>query len=333
MAMQRREWLGGMGAAALGACLGGLPGGARAASEWKLATGYKSETFHTRNVEQFAQEVGRSSAGELRIAVHANNSLAKLSDIFAAVQSGKAEAGEVLMAGIVGQVPLAGADSVPFVLSTYQDAARLWKHQRPLIDAALHAQGLVPLYAVPWPPQGLFSVRPVRGKGDFQGLKMRTYNAATVRIAELLGAVAVDVPAPDIPKALATGQIEAMITSSATGAESQIWTHARFYYELNAWIPKNLVFARKQAMDALGAAARGAVAQAAQAAEERGWAMSEQAMASAVAELRSHGMAVERIAPDLGREIGRLGERFSREWVRSVGHDATRLFVPFYTQA
>lgn len=322
-----------MGAAVLGSCLGGLAPSARAATQWKLATGYKSETFHTRNAVQFAQEVGRASAGEVQIAVHANNSLAKLADIYAAVQSGQADAGEVLMAGIAAQIPLAGADSVPFVLSSYHDAARLWKHQRPLIEAALQAQGLVPLYAVPWPPQGLFSVRPVRGKGDFQGLKMRTYNAATVRIAELLGAVAVDVPAPDIPKALASGQIDAMITSSATGAESQIWTHARFYYELNAWIPKNLVFVRKPAMDALSAAARQAVAQAAQAAEQRGWAMSEQALASAVAELRSHGMSVEHIAPDLGREIGRLGERFSREWVRSVGHDATRLFVPFYTQA
>jgi TRAP-type C4-dicarboxylate transport system substrate-binding protein len=332
VAIQRRDWLGGVGAAVVGGGLAVPWKSARANTQWRLATGYKAETFHTQNVEQFAREAGQASAGELHIAVHSNNSLAKLSEIFGAVQSGKAQAGEVLMGGITREIPIAGADSVPFVVSSYQAAQRLWTHQKPLLEAALQAKGLVPLYAVPWPPQGLFSVKPVRSKADFQGLKMRTYNAATVRIAQLLGAVPVDVPAPDIPKALASGQIEAMITSSATGAESQIWSHAKFYYELNAWIPKNLVFVQQAALNALSAVARHGVLDAAAAAEVRGWSLSELVLRAAVAELRSHGMAVESIAPDLGREIGRLGERFSREWVRSVGHDATRLFVPFYTQ-
>ena len=332
MTMQRRDWLGSAGATVLGSCLGLGAGRARAAAQWKLATGYKPETFHTQNAELFAQDVDKATGGELRIAVHSNNSLAKLPEIFGAVQGGKAEAGEVLMAGITKEVPLAGADSVPFVLSTYKDARRLWQYQSPLIETALAEKGLVPLYAVAWPPQGLFSVKPIRTKSDFQGLKMRTYNATTVRIAELLGATPVDVAAPDIPKALASGQIEAMITSSATGAESQVWTHAKFYYELNAWIPKNMVFAQKKAMDALSPAARKGLLDAAKAAEDRGWAMSEAALRTAVGDLKAHGMAVERLSLDLGREIGRLGERFSREWVRTVGNDATRLFIPFYTQ-
>ncbi|CAN7269094.1 TRAP transporter substrate-binding protein [Acidovorax sp. LjRoot118] len=333
MSVQRRDWLGGAGATVLGGCLGLVGVGARAAVQWKLATGYKPETFYTQNAELFAQDVGKASGGELAIAVHSNNSLVKLPEIFGAVQSGKAEAGEVLMAGIVKDVPLAGADSVPFVLSTYKDARRLWQYQAPLIETALAAKGLVPLYAVAWPPQGLFSVKPVRTKSDFQGLKMRTYNATTVRIAELLGATPVDVATADIPKALASGQIEAMITSSATGAESQVWTHAKFYYELNAWIPKNMVFASKKAMDALSPAARKGLLDSAKVAEDRGWTMSEAALRNAVGDLKSHGMAVERLSLDLGREIGRLGERFSREWVRTVGNDATRLFIPFYTQA
>lgn len=330
--MQRRNWLGGAGATVLGSCLGLGSTGARAAVQWKLATGYKPETFHTQNAEQFAQDVEKASAGELRIAVHPNNSLFKLSEIFGAVHDGKVEAGEVLMAGIVKDIPLAGADSVPFVLSSYKDARRLWQYQAPMLEKALAAKGLMPLYAVAWPPQGLFSVKPIRTKADFQGLKMRTYNATTVRIAELLGATAVDVAAVDIPKALASGQIEAMITSSATGAESQVWTHAKFYYELNAWIPKNLVFVRKSAMDALSPSTRKAVLDAARTAEDRGWAMSETALRNALGELRGHGMTVERLSVELGREITRLGERFSLEWVRTVGNDAARLFVPFYTQ-
>lgn len=331
--MQRRAWVGGMGATVLGGYLGLTPRTGQAAVQWTLATGYKPETFHTQNAEQFAADVAAATAGELQIKVHPNNTLFKLADIFAAVRDGKTQAGEVLMSAMVKDVPLAGADSVPFVLSTYKDARRLWQYQAPLLEKAFADKGLVPLYAVGWPPQGLFSVKPVRTKSDFQGLRMRTYNATTVSIAELLGATPVDVPAPDIAQAFASGKIEAMITSSATGAESQAWTNTKFYYELNAWIPKNLVFAQKKAVDALSPSARKGLMDAARAAEERGWTMSEAALRSAVGELKSHGMTVERVSPELAKEINRLGERFSREWVRTVGHDATRLFVPFYTNA
>ena len=333
--MQRREMLGTvMGALGAVGVMGAGMGDARAATQWKLATGYKPETLHTQNIEEFTRDVEKATAGDLKIAVHPNNSLVKLPEILGAVQSGKAEAGEMLMSAMVKDVPLAGADSVPFIVSSYKDAHRLWQYQSPLLEKHLiDEKGVVPLYAVPWPPQGLFTVKLVRTKADFQGLKMRTYNATTVRIAELLGAQSVDVAAPDIPKALASGQIDSMITSSLTGVESQIWTHTKYYYELNAWIPKNLVFVQKKALDALSPATRKAVLEAAKAAEERGWALSEAALRASVNELRSHGMAIDRISPDLSKDINRFGEKFSREWVRTVGNDATRLFVPFYTQA
>lgn len=332
--MQRRDWMGALGGAAALGAMGGLAAGdARAATQWKLATGYKPETLHTQNIEQFAREVEKASSGDLKITVHPNNSLVKLPEILGAVQAGKVEAGEMLMSAMVKDVPLAGADSVPFIVSTYKDARRLWHYQAPLLEKALLDKGLVPLYAVPWPPQGLFTVKPVRNKSDFQGLKMRTYNATTVRIAEMLGAQPVDVATADIPKALASGQIDSMITSSLTGVESQIWTHTKFYYELNAWIPKNLVFVQKKALDALSPATRKAVLDAAKAADERGWSLSEAALKASVNELKSHGMTIDRITPELAKDINRFGERFSREWVQTVGNDATRLFVPFYTQS
>jgi TRAP-type C4-dicarboxylate transport system substrate-binding protein len=338
--MQRREVLGTvMGAmgwlVAVGA-VGTMGLGAtqaRAATEWKLATGYKPETIHTQNIEQFARDVEKATAGDLKISVHPNNTLFKLPEILGAVQTGKVEAGEMLMSAMVKDVPLAGADSVPFIVTSYKDAHRLWQYQAPLMEKLLAEKGVVPLFSVAWPPQGLFTAKPVRSKADFQGLKMRTYNATTVRIAELLGAQAVDVAAPDIPKALASGQIDSMITSSLTGVESQIWTHTKYYYELNAWIPKNLVFVQKKALDALTPATRKAVMEAAKAAEERGWAMSEAALRASVNEMRNHGMTIDRVPPELGRDINRFGEKFSREWVRTVGNDASRLFVPFYTQA
>ncbi|BEU94673.1 TRAP transporter substrate-binding protein (plasmid) [Acidovorax sp. DW039] len=304
----------------------------RAQTQWKLATGYRAESFHTRNVVQFAQDMERASGGALRIEVHANNTLFKLGEIPQAVQDGKAQAGETIMTSLVQGMPIAGADTVPFLVRSYADARRLWDLQRPLIDVHFAAKGLKALYAVPWPPQGLFSIGPVRSSADFKGTRMRTYNPATVRIAELLGATPVDVPMVEVNKALSAGKLDSMITSALTGVENQVWGQIKQYYGINAWLPKNIVFVNQQAFDALPPAARQAVTQMAAEAETRGWALSAAVAEESVGELQRKGIKVERASAELDTELKRLGERFSREWVQSVGNEANKIFIPYYFQ-
>lgn len=305
---------------------------AHAQTQWKLATGYRAESFHTRNVVQFAQDVERASGGALRIEVHANNTLFKLGEIPQAVQDGKVQAGETIMTSLVQGMPIAGADTVPFLVRSYADARRLWDLQRPLIDGHFAAKGLKALYAVPWPPQGLFSIGPVRSSADFKGTRMRTYNPATVRIAELLGATPVDVPMVEVNKALSAGKLDSMITSALTGVENQVWGQIKQYYGINAWLPKNIVFVNQQAFDALPPPVRQAVTQAAAEAETRGWALSAAVAEESVGELQRKGIKVERASAELDTELKRLGERFSREWVQSVGNEANKIFIPYYFQ-
>ena len=307
-------------------------GTAHAQVSWKLATGYRAETFHTLNLQQFAQEVEQASGGQLKIDVHPNNTLVKLPDIRQAVQDGKVEAGESIMAGLVKEIPLAGADSIPFVVGSYADAQRMWQLQRPLIEKHFAARGLKVLYAVPWPPQGLHSNRAIRSIADFAGTKMRTYNQTTVRIAELVKARPVDVSMVEVNKAIAEGKMDNMITSAVTGVENQVWGPIKYYYEINAWFPKNIVYANLRSFNALKPPVQAAVARAAVAAETRGWAMSQAAMVDATAELKAHGIKVERVPAEFDQEFKRLGEKFSREWVRSVGNEANHIFVPYYSQ-
>lgn len=300
--------------------------------EWKLATGYRAESFHTQNLFEFARDVEQATAGQLKIQIHPNNMLAKLNDIRQAVQEGKAEAGETIMASLVKEIPIAGADSIPFVVGSYADAQRLWELQRPLIEKHLTARGLKVLYAVPWPPQGLFANKPIRGSGDFAGTKMRTYNQTTVRIAELMKAVPVDVAMVEVNKALAEGRMDTMITSAVTGVENKVWGPIKHYYEINAWFPKNIVFVNARAFNVLKPDTQKLVLQAAAAAETRGWATSQAVMVESTNELRANGIKVERVSSEFDREIKRLGEKFSREWVRLVGNEANHIFIPYYTQ-
>lgn len=303
---------------------------AHAQTTWKLATGYRAESFHTENIVQFGKDVETATKGQLKIEVAPNNTLFKLADIRQAVQDGKVQSGETIMTSMVKDIPIAGADSIPFVVPSYPRAARLWELQRPGIEKEFSQRGLKVLYAVPWPPQGLYTTRPLKSPSDFKGMKMRTYNQSTVRLAEMLGAKPVDIPMVDVGKAIGEGRMEAMITSAVTGVENKVWGPIKYYYEINAWYPKNIVFVNQKSFDALTPDARAAVTQAAIAAEKRGWTASEAAATSATKELQANGIKVERISVDLEIDLKRIGERFSREWVRSVGHSASDIFVLYY---
>ncbi|MBA4264877.1 MAG: C4-dicarboxylate ABC transporter substrate-binding protein [Comamonadaceae bacterium] len=305
---------------------------AHAQTQWKLATGYRAESFHTENIAQFARDVDRTTAGALKITVHPNNTLFKLGDIRQAVEDGKSEAGETIMTSMVGEMPITGADAIPFVVSSYADARRLWNLQRPLIEKHFAARGLMPLYAVPWPPQGLFASAPVQSPADFRGTRMRTYNQSTQRIAQMLGATPVDVPMVEVNQALASGKMDSMITSAVTGVENKVWGQIGHYYTINAWFPKNIVFANLKAVQSLSPAVRQALLAAAGEAEARGWALSEQVADASTRELTQQGMKVGRVSPSFEAELKRMGERFSREWVQSVGNEANVIFVPYYFQ-
>ncbi len=297
---------------------------------WKIATGYRAESFHTENLVQFGRDVEAATKRQLHIEVVPNGGLFKLNDIRQAVQDGKVEAGETIMTSMVKDIPVAGADSIPFVVGSYKRAQRLWQLQRPGMEREFAQRGMKILYAVPWPPQGLYTTRPVSTLTDFKNMKMRTYNQTTVRIAEMLGATPVDVAMVDVGKAVSSGRMDTMITSAVTGVENKVWGPIKYYYEINAWYPKNIVFVSAKSFEALAPDAQAAVMKAATDAENRGWITSEALAQTSTRELQANGIKVERISTDLETDFKRLGERFSREWVRSVGHQASDIFVPYY---
>lgn len=305
---------------------------AAAKPSWRLATGYRADSFHTVNILDMASELARATAGGLDIQVHPGASMLKLDRIFEAVEAGKVEAGETILTSMVGSIPIAGADSVPFIVRSYADARRMWRYQRPLLDRQFQKRGIRLLYAVPWPPQGLYTTKPISSARDFIGTRMRTYNATTVRIAALLGAQSVDVPMTEVARALAEGRIDSMITSAVTGVENKVWTSLKYFYEINAWFPKNVVFASAKAVESLSASEQAALDAAAAAAETRGWLASEAAASRSVEDLRRNGVKVERVPAEFAADLKRFGERFSLEWLRQVGSEANEIFVPYFNQ-
>jgi TRAP-type C4-dicarboxylate transport system substrate-binding protein len=303
-------------ASTLAAC-----GAATAQTKWDMPTPYPPTNFHTENVMQFVSDVERDTGGKLKITVHSNASLFKAPEIKRAVQGGQAQAGEILISGYSNEDPIFGVDSVPFLASSYPEAARLWKASRKAIEERFAKQGLMVLYSVPWPPQGIYSSKPINTLADMKGLKMRTYNPYTSRIAELVGAQPVTIQVAELAQAFATGAVNANITSGATGYDTKAWEVVKYYYDTQAWLPKNIVFVNKAAFDALDKASQAAVLKDAAAAESRGWKVSEEKNKWYLAELAKNGMAVSPPSAQLKADFKKIGDTMTAEWLRTAGAD------------
>jgi len=295
--------------------------GGQAQVKWDMPTPYPATNFHTENIAQFVADVDKATGGKLKITVHPNGSLFKANEIKRAVQGGQAQLGEILISGYSNEDPVFGVDSVPFLATSYADAAKLWKASRKAIEERFAKQGMKVLYSVPWPPQGIYSTRPINSMADMKGLKMRAYNPYTSRIAELAGAQPVTIQVAELAQAMATGAVNANITSGATGYDTKAWEVVKYYYDTQAWIPKNIVFVSTQAFDALDKASQKAVLDAAAAAEARGWKVSEEKNKWYLEQLAKNGMQVSAPSPQLESDFKKVGQTMSGEWLKTAGAD------------
>jgi TRAP-type C4-dicarboxylate transport system substrate-binding protein len=302
---------------------------AAAQTKWDMPTAYAATNFHTENVMEFAADVDKGTGGKLKIQVHPGASLFKANEIKRAVQGNQAQIGEILISGYSNEDPIFGVDSVPFLATSYADAAKLWKASRKALEDRFEKQGMVILYSVPWPPQGVYSTKPLNSVADMKGLKMRSYNPATSRIAELAGAQPVTIQAAELAQAMATGAVNANITSGATGYDTKAWEVVKNYYDTQAWLPKNIVFVNKQAFDALDKPSQQALTKAAEDAEARGWKTSEEKNKWYMEQLAKNGMNVAPPSAQLKTDLKKIGDTMTAEWMKSAGADGQAIVDAF----
>lgn len=306
--------------AAMAVAMAALPAHSQTV-KWDLPSGYPAGNFHTKNLMQFAEDAKKLSDGKLEITVHANASLFKVTEIKRAVQTGQVQIGEVLMSNLENEMPIFGIDTVPFLASSFDASRKLYQAQKPVVQRKLDAQGMTILYTVPWPPQGLFAAKEVTAAADLKGSKFRAYNPATARIAELVGAQPVTIQAAELAQALATGVVTTFITSSSTGRDAKVWESLKYFYDIQAWLPKNMIFASNDAMKKLDAASRKALLEAAAAAEIRGWKMAAEETEGAKAALAKSGMQVLQPGAPLKSDLEKLGATLATEWLKKTGAD------------
>ncbi|HUL68570.1 MAG TPA: TRAP transporter substrate-binding protein [Burkholderiaceae bacterium] len=309
----------------LAATLGSVVLSAAAQTKWDLPAAYPANNYHTENLMQFASDVEKASSGKLKITVHANASLFKAPEIKRAVQGGQAQIGEILLANFQNEWQIFGADGLPFLADSYDESAKLYKAQRPLLERKLGEQGMMLLYSVPWPPQGIYVKKPISSAADLKGVKWRAYSPATARIAELIGAQPVTVQAAELSQAMATGVIESYMSSGATGYDSKTYEHIKYWYDTQAWLPKNAVIMNKAAFEALDGPTKQAVLKAAADAEARGWALSKAKNGEYIDLLKKNGMNIVAPSDQLKADLKKVGDVMLKEWLEKAGPEGKDL--------
>lgn len=315
--MKRRN----LAAVALAALTGLCAPALHAQTKWDLAAAYPATNFHTENLAQFISDVDKGSGGKLKITLHANAALFKAPEIKRAVQGAQAQLGEILLANFQNEWQIFGVDGLPFLADSYDASMKLYKAQKPFLEKKLAEQGMVLLYAVAWPPQGIYTKKPVNNAADLKGIKWRAYSPATARIAELVGAQPVTVQAAEFSQALATGVVESTMTSGATGVDSKLYEHLKYYYDTQAWLPKNAVLVNKKAFDALDKPTQDALLKAGDEAEKRGWELSKKKNLEYLELLKKNGMTIHVPSAQLKADMKKVGDTMIKEWTEKAGPD------------
>lgn len=304
-----------------------LPGVAAAQTKWDMPTPYPPANFHTENIMKFVDDVKAATGGKVVITVHPAGSLFKLPEIKRAVQTGQAQMGETLISAMENEDAIYGADAVPFIATSYAAAKKLADVQRPMLDKRFGAQGMKVLFTVPWPAQGIYAPKALAKVEDMKGLKFRAYNPATSKIAELVGAQPVTIQAAELGQAFATGRVNSFISSGSTGYDVKVWEFIKYFYDAQAWLPKNMVFVNAEAFGKLAKPEQDALLKASADAEKRGWAESEKQANFYLEEFKKKGMTVEKPSPEFEAGLKKIGQRIAGEWAKTAGEDGQKILA------
>ena len=306
-----------------------LAGGVNAQTKWDMPTPYAATNFHTENIQQFANDVDKATAGKLKIQVHANASLLKMNEIKRGIQSGQVQIGEILLTAYSNESPLLELDGVPFLATGYGDSMKLYKASRKALDDLFGKQGMKILFSVPWPPQGIYSKKPLASAADLKGSKWRAYSPATAKVAELVGATPVRIEAAELSQALATGGVESYMSSGSTGYDTKTYEHLKNWYDTQAWLPKDAVLVSLKAFDALDKPTQDALLRAAAEAETRGWKVSEEKNDWYKVQLKDKGMNIITPSAQLMGDMRKVGEVMVGDWLKKAGPEGQAIVDAF----
>jgi TRAP-type C4-dicarboxylate transport system substrate-binding protein len=297
------------------------------ADKWDMALAYAATNYHSEIAAEFAAEVTEKS--DLEIVTHPGGSLIGGAEIFGAVRKGITPIGERLISALGNDDPIYEIDSIPFLATGFGGAKKLYEASKPALVKKLDGSGLHFLYSCPWPPQGFYSAKEASSLDALSGLKFRAYNATTSKMAEGLGMVPAKIEAAELAQAFATGVAQAMISSGSTGYDRKLWEHVNYYYDVKAWLPRNMVIVNKKAWSRLDDNTKNVLTEAAANAETKCWTKAEELDSWYIEQFKEKGMTVGALNEDVLAAFKSVGAELKDAWVERAGPEGAEVLEAY----
>jgi TRAP-type C4-dicarboxylate transport system substrate-binding protein len=298
------------------------------ADPWKMPTNLLSGSFQLDVLQIFADDVRRRTGGAIDIEPSGESTMTD-AEIIDAVWSGDMQVGSVFLSNMSNLSPLYELDTIPYLATTFDEAWKLWGASQLQTEQLMNEQGFTLLFVTPWPPQGIYSQHRLTSVADLAGLRLRIYSAPEAKLAELLGAKPVTVPMAEVNDAFNEDRVDAMISSSATGVAKKAWEFATYYYDLRAFVPKQVVIMNKAVFDGLDQSIQSAIQAAASTAGVRGWQASLSTGSRQTEFMRAAGLAVSDPPPRLMDGLSKISVLMAADWGSRVGAVGTEIIETY----
>lgn len=297
-----------------------------------LSNEYSATSIHGVGDARFASLVAEKTGGSVEVVVHYGGALGyKSADHFDAVGEGALEIADTYGGALGGIDPLFLISSLPFFVTTVEEAELLYKVAEPEFKKVFEENDQILLYASPWPPSGIWARDPKISTDALAGLKIRTYDKNGTTALNELGAAAVRLSWADVVPSISTGAIDAVLTSAEGGVSGSFWEHFDTFTEIyNYAIPLNFVHISKDIFDGLSAEQQAAVLEAAAETRDQNWAAIPDRLAATYGQLAENKVSVVTSDDDAYRTaLQAAGEAALNDWLETTGDRGQALIDAF----
>lgn len=306
---------------------------ANAQTVWDVSIPWGPAEFHTKNAQNFANAVKAATGGEVEMIIHSGGSLGvRANESLRAVEDGAVPMAEYALFQNVGDLPILGIESIPFLISNYDELRRMHDLVRPVWEEALMERNQMALYIVPWPSQNFFTKEPLETAADMAGVRMRVYDANTSTMISNLGMTAQQMNNPDIIPALATGRLDAVMTSGSTAVAQKYWEFLNHVYNTNHLWASNAVTVNLDSWGDISEKNQKIILDLAGEMEPGFWAISEGEHATRMATLMSNGMTVDAPSDELATMMRDATEDMAGDFI-SANPEAGPIIEKFSANA
>jgi TRAP-type C4-dicarboxylate transport system substrate-binding protein len=316
MTINRRHFLAGTGVALAVPMFGR---GAFAATTLNLSDVLPDTNFQVRNAKRFAEEVAKATNGDIAISVKAGGSLGfKGPEQMRAVRDGLVPMADILTSQQIGDDPIFGTDGIPFLVSSPADLKALHKYLRPEFDKVVAKYNQKILYMVPSPAQYMFLKVKTDNVAGLKGIKIRGADKNTVDTCNAVGMAGVQIPWGELIPALASGRVDGVATSAASGVDGKFWEFLKYFYPTNHTWSANMVNINLDSWNKISPASQKAIQDIAAKLEPEFWKVSSDEDEVSLKVLREKGMELVPVSKDMSAQMYAMAKPLTTAFAERV---------------